>query len=260
MAIEKTGVEVDVSSSFESPTTFEENGMVDHIDIDGLNQLTEYYVRGYIIENGSTTYSDNTLSFNTTFDWPEELQMVEYLESDGDCYILLQNVPTQDINMLRVKCQGYTGNATLFGSRESGDSLQLFSNNRTEYSFRFFSSSALDSGVNSNDLLEFSYENDIADFNGSQISNTNPTTPISEPVLLFGLNNQGTYVLHDHAKFYEFVTNLCYLIPCYIKPGETIEDTKGQTCVGGDCGFYDVLNQCFYSNDGTANFIPGPDL
>ena len=175
MAIEKTGVEVDVSSAFESPTTFEENGMVDHIDIDGLNQLTEYYVRGYIIENGSTTYSDNTLSFNTTFDWPEELQMVEYLESDGDCYIILQNVPTQDINMLHVKCQGYTGNATLLGSSESGVSLQLFSNDRTEYSFRFFSSSALDSGVNSNDLLEFSYENDIADFNGSQISNTNPT-------------------------------------------------------------------------------------
>lgn len=260
MAIEKTGVEVDVTSGFENPTSFEENGMVDHIDIDGLNQLTEYYVRGYIIQNGSTTYSDNTLSFNTTFNFPEELQRVEYLESDGDCYILLNGVPTQDITTMNVKCQGYQNEKSLFGASENGMFIDLYGNIDGHYCVRWFSGNELVSNQNCFDPLDFSFENDIADFNGEQVSNTDPVNSIGTPILLFGVNNEGTYVLHDHAKINEFITNMCYLIPCYVKPGETIEDVKGQTCFPGECGFYDVLNQCFYSNDGTSPFIPGPDL
>lgn len=260
MAIEKTGVQVDVDNQFNNPTSFEENGIVDHIDIDGLNQLTEYYVRGYIIEDGSTTYSDNTLSFNTTFNFPEELQRVEYLESDRDCYIILQDVQTQDISTLQVKCQGYSNEESIFGVVENGSALELYGDNDGHYCVKWFSSNRLNSNQNYNDLLEFSYENDIADFSGEQVINPYSTNQINEPILLFGVNDGGNYRLQEHAKIYEFITNLCYLLPCYVKPGETIEDTKGQTCYAGDCGFYDVLNNRFYSNDGSGNFIPGSDL
>lgn len=260
MAIEKTGGEVDVSSGFENPTTFEENGMVDHIDIDGLNQLTEYYVRGYILEDGNTTYSDNTLSFTTDVNFPAELQRVDYIESDNDCYILLRSLQTQDITTIKCKCQGYASNSTIFGSRESGVSLQLFSNNSGVYSFRYFSSTALDSNQNHTDYLEFVYENDMADFNGEQISNLNPPSQISEPIMLFGNNNSGTYTPHVFCKIYEFQTNLCHLIPCYIKPGEQMIDEQGRTRYSGECGMWDVDNNIFYGNEGNGMFIPGNDI
>lgn len=259
MAIEKTGVEVDLTSEFENPTSFEENGMVDHVDIDGLSQLTNYYVRGFLVQDGQKTYSDNILDFTTDIDLPSELQRVEYLESDGDCYILL-NIPTQDITEIQCKCTGYSSQGVIFGVKEQGDELLLADNSHGKYMFRFFSSHDLDSTQNSIDFLDFSYKDDIANFNGEQILNPYQTNPISLQLLLFGVNNEGNYELQDHCKIHEFRSNLCFLVPCYVKPGETIEDVKGQTCFAGECGFYDVLNQCFYSNDGTSMFIPGPDL
>ena len=62
----KTGVEIDTDPLFSNPTAFEENGVVSAVAVSGLTSLTTYYVRGYVIDNGTTIYSTNTSSFTTT--------------------------------------------------------------------------------------------------------------------------------------------------------------------------------------------------
>lgn len=65
MAISKTGIHVDESSSFTNPLVYEENGQVNSIVADSLTPDTRYYTRGYVISDGTTVYSQNTRSFKT---------------------------------------------------------------------------------------------------------------------------------------------------------------------------------------------------
>lgn len=65
MAITKTGVQIDVSSSFSNPTVFEQNGRVTSINVNNLAPSQRYYVRGYVISDGTTVYSQNFRSFDT---------------------------------------------------------------------------------------------------------------------------------------------------------------------------------------------------
>lgn len=66
MAITKTGIHVDESSSFTNPLVYEENGQVNSIVADSLTPDTRYYTRGYVISDGTTVYSNNVRSFKTT--------------------------------------------------------------------------------------------------------------------------------------------------------------------------------------------------
>lgn len=66
MAITKTGIWVDTSNSFTNPLIYEENGQVSSIVADNLTSNTFYYVKGYIISDGVTIYSDNTRTFSTS--------------------------------------------------------------------------------------------------------------------------------------------------------------------------------------------------
>ena len=47
---------------------------------------------------------------------------------------------------------------------------------------------------------------------------------------------------------------------CYIKSGQTYTDNKGNICPAGTCGMYDVVNNVFYTNDGTGTFSKGADI
>ena len=61
---------------------------------------------------------------------------------------------------------------------------------------------------------------------------------------------------------FDFTTfdQISRLVSTYIKTGETYEDNKGNTCSAGTCGFFDVLTQTFYTNDGGGNFTHGNDI
>lgn len=45
----------------------------------------------------------------------------------------------------------------------------------------------------------------------------------------------------------DFITRLFDLVPCYRKADTVI-------------GFYDVVNDVFYTNEGTGTFVKGPDV
>ena len=262
--VSKTGVEIDTDPTFSNPTSYEDNGAVNSIAIDNLTAETTYYVRAYVIWSGQTIYSSNSLNFTTESSsiLPAELQACEYLETDGNSHILLSGVNTQNITEISCKCQTNSSNATIFGARLSTTSLQLYADNHNpaNFAFRFFSSSAINSSIDISNILNFSYQNGIADFNAQNITNSNPISPISVKIALFGNNINGSVLHINDAKIYNFSCNSCNLYPCYIKAGQTYTDNKGNVCTAGTCGMYDIVNQIFYTNDGSGTFSKGADI
>lgn len=88
MAISKTGIHVDESSSFTNPLVYEENGQVNSIVADSLTPDTRYYTRAYVIADGTTVYSQNTRSFKTatpylTFINPNNTDITLSLKKNG---------------------------------------------------------------------------------------------------------------------------------------------------------------------------------
>lgn len=63
--VTKTGIELDTDPSFSNPIRFEIDGAANSVDVSGLEMDTQYYVRGYIVKDGSTIYSNNVLEFRT---------------------------------------------------------------------------------------------------------------------------------------------------------------------------------------------------
>ena len=63
--ITKTGIHVDLDSTFTNPLVYEENGQVNHVVADNLTPETRYYTRAYVVSDGTTVYSGNTRSFTT---------------------------------------------------------------------------------------------------------------------------------------------------------------------------------------------------
>lgn len=85
MAITKTGVEVDISSSFTNPTRYEENGQVNRIVADNLTPETRYYARAYYIDSGTTVYSRQSSGFTTT--QPNYFTITNTSSGSNDIYI-----------------------------------------------------------------------------------------------------------------------------------------------------------------------------
>ena len=63
--VTKTGIELDTDPGFSNPIRFEIDGAANSVDVSGLEMDTQYYVRGYIVKDGSTIYSNNVLEFRT---------------------------------------------------------------------------------------------------------------------------------------------------------------------------------------------------
>ena len=257
------GVEIDMNNIFDNPIIFQENNETDHIDVDGLEQMENYYVRGFVQDGGEKVYSDNVLTFQTKANLPSQLQMVEYLESDYDSYIILNLIDVADITDIKCRCKGYGGNYSIFGAQmDNGVALKLGSDIDNSYYFSYFSQQQIRSTQSSNDDVNFYCDNgEMIHFNDEEIFNSFARDGFGIiKMMLFGNNNYGNLEPYLHSRIYYFKTNNCLLVPCYVRPGENIVDTNGRTRLPGDCGFYDVMNNNFYSNDGTGTFIPGNDV
>ena len=88
---------------------------------------------------------------------------------------------------------------------------------------------------------------------GEQKSGTITAFSSSYNVYLFGINNGGTLsqqtgkILYYGFKAYTGTTLSIDLIPCYRKADSVI-------------GMYDIVNDVFYTNDGTGTFTKGADV
>ena len=265
--ITKTGVEIDTDPSFSNPTAYEENGAVNSVNVDTLTAETTYYVRGYVIWNNTKIYSSNTLNFTTAQGsiLPAELQACEWLETDGNAYI---NTGLKSTDITTLKCKCYCqGEVNIFGARLNSPyhSFQLGTNASGKYLFIYdngaSSSQITVSNQSNTDILEFEIkDNGKIYFNNVEYANRKGTYYTNYNIFLFGINSVGNALINIYDKIYYWQTNICDLIPCYVKSGQTIVDNKGNTCSAGTCGMYDIVNQVFYTNDGTGTFSKGADI
>lgn len=202
---------------------------------------------------------------------PKELQACEYLESSGTQYIILNNdIIVNNFESFEIKTQvNYStlGGTTVFGSRETynGNSLQLYAGNNN-YQLRYFTQNTtptFDLRVPSGSILEMSYDFNTKTVIGngiSQIYNFVVQRNITKPLMLFGFLNINTPSILSNGKIFYFRSNLFNLISCYVKSGKTFVDNKGNACQAGTPGMFDIVNNVFYTNDGTGAFTVGPDI
>ena len=270
--VSKTGVEIDIDATFSNPTIYEENGAVNNIAVDNLTAETTYYVRAYVIWGGQTIYSSNSLSFTTEQGslLPPELQACEWLQTDGNCFIEPNDnvFLASGINYLHIK---YTinsgGNSAIFGiispTPRKFFCIQLISN-KYAFSMQCIVDDRWTSNISANTEVEaeWSKVNNTLIVNGTTHSLSYNYEEINYYVKIFGIMIlPSTRVkANNGSKIWYVETNTFKLLSCYVKSGQTFTDNKGNVCGAGTCGMYDVVNNVFYTNDGTGTFSHGGDI
>lgn len=269
--IVKTGVEIDTDPLFSNPTAYEENGAVNTIAVDTLTAETTYYVRGYVIWNGQTIYSSNTLNFTTAQAsiLPAELQGCEWLKGDGYCGILLDYIANEntEIYCKSSNC-GTINNIAMFGSRVAYKDKQFcfVINNLNKYAILVNNQDTTQTNIEKTNNVEIYFRgNGTGTINGQTITYHTYTSKNGLKYALFTQNQNGTLLSGFNGNIEQYVINengvaLLNLYPSYVKSGQNYTDNKGNICPAGTCGMYDIVNNVFYTNDGTGTFSKGGDI
>ncbi len=197
---------------------------------------------------------------------PSEYQQVEYIESTGTEYIDTGIIPTintgininysySDISDSTSAglCGIYQPNNprtdTLFISTESGKT-----NSQIELISRgvYYNTNMIPTLNTKYNVKINWFNNNKLDFNnGQNITDNGTNSIVSKGIILFGreYNNSYSYTKARiyGCKFSEGTTVIREYIPCYRK-----SDNKP--------GLYDLVNDEFYTNQGTGDFIKGDDV
>lgn len=276
--ITKTGAEVDTDWNFSNPYEYEVNNWATSVSVTGLNPSVQYYVRGYVIYDGNKVYSSaNTLQ---TLLLPPELQLCEYLQTDGNCYINIRpdEFPLNNYS-LEVKYKTANGNEQGIWGCVNGTTMyfrSIFtgSNNSTQR-VSYGNTNAAFGGDSINtayqEAIHYLKNNTlkVTNWSGTVLkSNTATMSSLTAKNLtLFGVYNITTDTVTTMLSGGRIVSSnfttfdqISRLVSTYVKSGETYTDNKGNSCSAGTCGFYDVLTQTFYTNDGGGNFTHGNDI
>lgn len=191
---------------------------------------------------------------------PVELQACEYLQGDGNSGIKLDMVNQNSINSIELE---YMGNGIFSSRSNTGTFLQVSQNNYYAGARYYTNQNMIASQVDiTQNWCKFSI-NDIENkynFNSEQHNNPNSINKnVGNYLVLFG-TNYGTIAYYNGTKLKYIKTNLFEMYACYIKAGETFVNQYGNVCQAGTPGMYDVVNNIFYTNDGTGAFTVGPDI
>ena len=65
MAITRTGIQVDTNQNFTNPLDYYESGVASRVTATQLQPSTRYYTRAYVVQDGTTYYSQSMRSFMT---------------------------------------------------------------------------------------------------------------------------------------------------------------------------------------------------
>lgn len=244
------------------------------------NHSSRCYYKGYIAElkitKGCKWTKDFTLptkSYSTAKDsnpWKEPVQMfvnigvstaipndlvvLEYIESTGTQYIDTGFKPNQDTKISITVDFPLSGTAWLYGGRTSAgsNSLGFLSEGGNRYRFDYASSI--------NELVtkptgKFTIDSDKNKcyINGELVFTATYTT-FASPVnmYIFNNNNNGSLSGGSSAKLYNCrIYDNGTLIRDFI-PAKRISDSK--------CGLWDKVTKAFYSNSGTGDFTAGPTI
>lgn len=187
---------------------------------------------------------------------PNEYKEVKYIESTGTQYI---NTEVKTSLNLRIECEysTTTANKVLFGARTSASEDCLifgYFNRTTGYYANFGGATSISEGTISNvdgNKHKVVMSNDVFTIdNTSQIIKKGELNNLLD-IYLFSWNNNNTADFRKFVgKIYSFkIYNNDILVfdgvPCYRKSDNV-------------AGLYDLVNNTFYTSQGTENFIVGP--
>lgn len=193
---------------------------------------------------------------------PKELQACEYIQGDGNSYIRL---PYKCDDFVRIEGYGkFISNErkSIFGSIDGSNIVNIFVNNNV-IMYHFFQSIEKSSGIVWNNDFHFI----LTKINGTikinnYIAGALVYNNMQSYLHLFtatGSNCSQSLINSFNLQDGNY-ENIADLYACYVKSGKTFIDNKSITCPAGTPGMYDVVNNIFYTNDGTGAFTVGPDI
>ena len=187
---------------------------------------------------------------------PDEYQQVEYIESTGTQYIDTGVIPDNETGIsLTVAFLNLSSDLFRFGTRQdSGETRFIIGTNKTTPYFGFGKSKSVSTvTITANKFYTFkmnylnskkSYIDNTEGPDLSDISSINFTYSL----VLFGRNSSGSITSSAQKVKQLTITKgnsiIRNMIPCYRKSDNVI-------------GMYDLVNNQFYTNDGTGTFTKG---
>lgn len=228
--------------------------------LENLTLNTEYHIKSYGQNASGLVYGSELVQRTTNNPIPVEYQLVEYLQSSGVQYIDTLHIPTSTdkIYIKWINTQTTNNYNQIVGARQGtfdGFTFAVSVQSR-EFIVDWFggtqqTSRWVQTNVNSISTIELSIENNICSvtIDGLLYSNTFiPVSSINKNLYIFALNNNGAVSdLNLNGKCCRFkIENIMDLYPVY-----RIADNKP--------GMYDIVNNVFYTNQGTGEFTVGPD-
>lgn len=116
-----------------------------------------------------------------------------------------------------------------------------------------------------NIFLNWIYGNAVAYLdNIFQINLSNNGIPINYNYFLFSINHTGRGTDHassfkmDYCKIIRDNILIRYYVPCYSTT--TVTNADNEQVPENTKGLYDLIEGKFYTNQGTGDFIAGPDI
>lgn len=213
-----------------------------------------------IDENGTydiTNYATINVSVSSSPKLPSQFQKVEYLESTGTQYINT-GYYADGGSSFEFKITYGTTRGVVFGSYNSywTNGYGYYHNNGngdTEWVHYYGNTSTGYPGLN-NSTQEIKIIKGSVYINGQLVLALTPLSfsKLKYPTFFYAGNWGGTRAEQPiSAKIYYFTIKsgdypLMDFVPCYRKSDNVM-------------GFYDIINQVFYTNAGTGDFIKGPD-
>lgn len=228
-----------------------------------LKFVSDYWTyKGYKIENNG----------NVEKGLPKEYQQVEYIESSGKQYINTNFSPDQDTSIITKV--NYTmipdGNQSIFGARINvysnhyGLTIGNTAGNRNFYSGYNNKSTDIGLGCKTNTEYIINKNKNILYINeNKKLEDDYEYFSCSNKMYIFAMNNNNKVDFCSCLKLYylNLYNNeeICYsFIPCYSIT--TVTDVDGIERPKDTVGLYDTVKGKFYTNQGTGDFIAGPDV
>lgn len=194
---------------------------------------------------------------------PKELQACEYLETDGNCYIILPYTNTT-ANNVKVKIGCDKDNSVIFGARFAANQQNYYIQNYLNYKRIGFGSNANNYNTTEKNFIFERNGSDlyIRKFDGTIIHHISDYSTFAGNInmIAFGVALPTIATAQSGTKIYTYEINGNISVACYVKSGKTYIDNKSTNCPAGTPGMYDVVNNIFYTNDGTGAFTVGPDI
>lgn len=186
---------------------------------------------------------------------PSAYQRVEYIESTGEQKIILNYIVQENDEIyLQYEFMGFNGSDNQFYSASDGTFGIWFDFHGKNFIYcRFGSKSSFNTSLNASQYIGFSIlKKGSFQINGNTYSMSYNGMPNDTLRLFASLNSQGVWTAFSKYKMFDFHVSengekKLHLIPCYRKSD-------------GEIGLYDIINNIFYTNMGSGEFLKGADV